>query len=154
MQNMPSLPNASTRRFTARAMLFVWLFALVSGIANACLLEPHGGDGHATPLSHLTPEDSVKGVTGPHAEEHTDADGASDTGPANKSCLKACDEGSQSLLKHASSSDLIDPCLAPFVTTVWATQVRVALELHRVTDFWLPDRGPSSSGGACRDRTE
>ena len=53
MPNMPSLPNSRTRRNTACAMLFVWLFALASGVANACLLEPRGVHDHGSRLSHL-----------------------------------------------------------------------------------------------------
>ncbi len=108
MANMPSLPNTRTRRNTARVMLFVWLFALASGVANACLLEPHGIHDHGSPLSHLSATGATPGVAGDRAEDITHDDGDSDIGPTN-ACLKACDESSQSLLKHSSSVDLPDP---------------------------------------------
>ena len=97
MPKMPSLPNTRTRRNTACAMLFVWLFALASGLAK-------------------------------------------------ESCLKACGDGSQTLLKHASSVDLADPELASFVAAAWAAawgaEVHVAPAPGRAHDFRLPERGP------------
>ena len=68
MPNMPSLPNSRTRRNTACAMLFVWPFALASGVANACLLEPHGVDDHWSPLSHLSASGTTLGLAGDHAQ--------------------------------------------------------------------------------------
>ena len=115
MPNMPSLSNIRTRRNTACVMLFVWLFALASGVANACLLEPHRVHDHGLPLSHMSATGATLGIAGDHAESFAHDDGDSDTGPAKKSCLKACDEGSQSLLKNPSSFDLADPGLPPLV---------------------------------------
>ena len=123
-------------------MLFVWLFALASGVANACLLEPHGIHDHGSPLAHLSATGTPPGVAGNHAEGLTHDDGDSDTGPVKKSCLKACDDGSQSLLKHASSFDVADPGLAPFVSAAWAVEVRFAPAAGRAHDFRLPERGP------------
>ena len=141
--NMPSLPNSRTRRYTACAMLFVWLFALASGVANACLLEPHGVDDHGSPLlSHLSASGTTPGLAGDHAQGLAHDDGDSGPAPVKQSCLKACDEGSQSLLKHAYSFDFADPGLAPFVAAAWAAEVQVAPALGRAHDFRLPERGP------------
>ncbi len=142
MANMPSLPNTRTRRNTACAMLFVWLFALASGAANACLLEPHGAHDHGAPLSHLAVEDSALGVTGHHADGVAHSDDDSDSMPSKESCQKACDEGSQSLLKHATGFDLVDPGLAPFVAVAWAAEVPMAPASGRAHNFRLPERGP------------
>ena len=141
---MPSLPSTRTRLSTASAMLFVWLFALASGLANACLLEPYSPQDHGAPLSHLSALGAAHGMAGAHAEgiSHDDGDSDTDTGPAKASCLKACDEGSQSLLKHAFSLDLADPRLAPFVAAAWAAEVRVAPASVRAHNLRLPERGP------------
>ena len=146
MPNMPSLPNTRTRRNTACAMLFVWLFALASGLVNACLLQPHDGGAHAPALSHPSATGNALGMAGDHAEGLTHDDGDADTGLARESCLKACDDGSQTLLKHASSVDLADPGLAPFVAAAWGAawgaEVQVAPAPGRAHDFRLPERGP------------
>ncbi len=139
---MPSLPNASTRRNTACVMLFVWLFALASGVANACLLVPYRVHDQGSPLSHPAPEHAAVGVTGHHTGGVAHDDDDSDSVPSRESCLKACDEGSQTMLKHATSFDLIDPGLAPFVAVAWAAEMRVAPEPGRAHDFRLPERGP------------
>ena len=144
MPNMPSLPNRRTRRNTACAMLFVWLFALASGVANACLLEPHGVHDHGSPLSHLSASGTTPGLAGDHAQglAHDDGDSDPGAGPAKESCLKACDDGSQSLLKHAYGFDFPDPGLTPFVAAAWAAEVQVAPASGRAHDFRLPERGP------------
>ena len=142
MPNMPSLPNTRSRRNTAGAMLFVWLFALASGLANACLLEPHGAHDHGSPLPHLSASGTTLGIAGDHAEGLTHDDGDSNTGPAKESCLRACDDGSQTLLKHASSFDLADPGLAPFVAAAWAPGANLAPAPGLAHDFRLPERGP------------
>ena len=143
---MPSLPNSRTRRNTACAMLFVWLFALASGVANACLLEPHGAHDHGSPLSHLSASGTTLGLAGDHAQGFAHDDGDSDPGPgpapAKESCLKACDDGSHSLLKQAYSFDLADPGLAPLVAAAWAAEVHLAPASGRPHDFQLPERGP------------
>ena len=146
MPNMPSLPNSRTRRNTACAMLFVWLFALALGVANACLLEPHGVHDHGSPLSHPSASGTTPGLAGDHAQglAHDDGGGDSDPvpAPAKESCLKACDEGSQSLLKHAYSFDFADPGLAPLVAAAWAAEVHLSPASGLRHDFRLPERGP------------
>ena len=142
MPNVPSLPNTRTRRITACVMLFVWLFALASGVANACLLEPHGIHDHGSALSHLAPEGAAPGVAGQHAGGIGHDIDNSERLPSKESCVKACDEGSQSLLKHASSFELVDPGVAPFVAAAWAALVLVAPAAGRAHDFRLPESGP------------
>ena len=142
---MPSLPNSRTRRYTACAMLFVWLFALASGVTNACLLEPHGVDDHGSPVSQLSASGTTPGLAGNHAQGLAHDDGDSDSGgpgPAKESCLKACDEGFQSLLKHAYSFDFADPGLGTLVAAPWAAEVHLAPASGRPYDFRLPERGP------------
>ena len=139
---MPTLPNTRTRRKTAYVMLFVWLFAMASGVANACRLESHGHHDHASPLSHPSATVATLGVADDHARGLTHDHGDTGTGPTKESCLKACDEGSQSVLKHSSGSDFADPALAPFVAVAWTDVMHVAPAGSRAHDFRLPERGP------------
>jgi hypothetical protein len=142
MLNLRSLPNTRTRCHIAWAMLFVWLFALGSGVANACLLEPHGAHDHGTPLPHPSSDDAAVGIAGHHAEGVAHHDDDSHSMPTKESCLKACDEGHQSLLKHSSSFDLVDPGLALFVAVAWLADVYVTPASGRAHDFRFPERGP------------
>jgi len=141
MPNMPSLPNTSARRNTARLMLFVWLFALASGLANACLLQARGIGDPAPTLSNPSATGTTPEMAGVYSEGLTHDNGAADTAFAKESCLKACNEGSQTLLKHASSVDLTNPGLTPFVAAVWAAEVHVASAPGRAHDFRLRQRG-------------
>ena len=142
MPNMPTLPNTRTRRNAAYGMLFVWLFAMASGVANACLLDAHGTHDRASPQSHRSAAVATPGIAGDHAEGLTSDHSDSDTGPTKESCLRACDEGSQSLLKHSSGFDFADPALAPFVAVAWSDGMHVAPASSRAHDFRLPERGP------------
>ena len=121
--------------------------ALASGVANACLLQPHGIHDHGSPLSHLSTSGTTPDMAGHHAQGLAHDDVASGPGPAPapaaESCLRACDEGSQSLLKHASSFDLADPGLAPFGAAAWIAAVHLASASGRPHDFRLPERGPT-----------
>lgn len=144
MPNIQSLPHTRTRRKTACAMLFVWLFALASGLANACMLQPHGIRDYQATLSQPSATGSMLGSAEHEAERPTGGNGDSNTGLAKQSCLKVCDEGSQTLLKHASSVDLVDPGLAPFVVAAWPAEAHIShgSALARAHDFLLPKRGP------------
>lgn len=140
--NMLLRPNTFTRRYTACVMLAVWLFALASGLVNACVLEPHGAQEHSSSPLRMAHEDTLLVVSGHHAESYTSDAGAADIKSTKASCLKACDEGSQSLLKHPASVDLVDPGLALFVTASWNVQVHRAPAPGQAHDFRLPERGP------------
>ena len=142
MPNMQLLPNNRTRRNTACTMLLVWLFALASGLANACLLEAHGVRDHGSALLQPSGTGTSPGMAGGHAEGLTYGDADADTRLAKVSCLKACDDSSQTLLKHVSSVDLADPGLAPVVAAAWAAEVRTAAALGRAHDFRLLERAP------------
>jgi hypothetical protein len=117
---MTLFSNTSSRRNTAFMVLLVWLFALTSGIANACLLqapETHahiiataGNPGHAD-ASAVSP-----GHTGDLVGHHDDSQ------TFNASCLKVCDDGSRSLPKHDVTVVQPDPGPAPLVKVLWTVQ--------------------------------
>ncbi|HOM14351.1 MAG TPA: hypothetical protein PLB41_13645 [Rubrivivax sp.] len=73
-------------------VLFAWFFALVSGWANACLLQGRAADqaGHAT---HVESVALVESGAAPHAansdHQGSDDDGA---GAARAACQDVCDD--------------------------------------------------------------
>lgn len=91
------------KRSIALTMLLVWVFALLSGVANACLTEPRGELAHAgTQVSQadhpaaaaLQPDDADQAQHGEH--------------PDKAPCQKSCDASSQTLLKQLPKFDTPD----------------------------------------------
>ena len=137
--HMKFFADTRTKRNTAFAMLLVWIFALASGVANACFLE--------TPAHHST---AVKGPAmatlpvpaelvahlGATAAHHDDADST------KESCLKACDEGTHGLPKAYSGVDHADPGPPTLVTTLWTTSTPVVSAPRRVDSLAIPIPGP------------
>ena len=122
--------SSDTRRKgnTAIVMLVLWLFAVSSGIVNACVLEPHGTDTYLAgvqPSTHATP--AVAG----HAEALVDHDGPFDNSRAP--CLKVCDDSSQALIKLQAFFDLADRGPALPDSMLWAAAIQVASD-HRHMD--------------------
>ena len=123
---MKFFSNSCTKRNTAFAMLFVWLFALASGVANACLLE--------APLTHSHVVTPVTDHDDDHVHDH-------DSHASKAPCLKACDDGSHSLFKQNSGVDQIDPGSAPLITVLWTAAARLVPAPHRMDDLQPPSPG-------------
>ena len=116
--------NSRIKHTTTAVILFAWLFALASGIANACLLE--SGTWHTLPHSHAA---GIEESPHTHAatelpEQASDIAGNTDQSPSTRAlCLDACDDRTHALVKQDASPD--QPHLAPLtvVAIVWlATQ--------------------------------
>lgn len=140
---MRSLSNHQTRRRTAIAMLLVWLFVLASGVVNACALQDTGTHDHARPDETVAVALSTAtiGITAGHLGIVASHDGDSD--PSTPPCLKACDEGTHSLLTKApSGTDLTDPGLAPLTAIVWIALPSVDAVPRRDIDAQPPPSGP------------
>ena len=145
--SMKSFSNRRTRRNTAVAALLVWLFALSSGIANACLLEApshthshthsHGHSHAATAGSEL--QHSHVGLTR-HSAAIESAEHDSDV--PKSACLKVCDDGSKATVKLQTSSDLPDPGMPPVVAIVWDAATPVACAPCAMNDLRPPMVGP------------
>jgi hypothetical protein len=91
------------KRSIALTMLLVWVFALLSGVANACLTEPRGELAHATTLT--SPSDHpAPAALQPHAADQAQHGERSDKAP----CQKSCDASSQTLLKQLPKFDTPD----------------------------------------------
>ncbi|MBC7954680.1 MAG: hypothetical protein H7Y33_02255 [Cytophagales bacterium] len=135
---MPFFFSPLAKRSTAFVVLLVWIFALGSGVANACLLEAPGQHSRATSGSER--HDHAPDALAAHSHEAAVHD--DDPGTSKESCLKACDDGSHTLLKAYAALDHADPGSAPLVTTLWATGVPVVLGFSRVDGLQVPIVGP------------
>ena len=137
---MKFFADTRTKRNTAFAMLLVWVFALASGVANACLLET--SDHHATAA-----KGSAARTKQAPAElvAHLDATAGhdDDSKSTEESCLKVCDDGTHTLPKGYSGVDLTDPGQPSLVTTLWTGSLHVISAPSRVDDLAVSMVGPS-----------
>jgi len=109
---MKLFPKINARRNVAYFMLAMWVLALASGFANACLLEgPVTAPNRlASKLGNTSSASAASVHLGPSDHRGDDSSKAP--------CLKACDEGAQALQAHLET-DSIDPGFAPLVAVVW-----------------------------------
>ena len=139
--------NSRIQRTTTALVLMAWLFALASGIANACLLADHRGTqshshSHAAGIAESPHAHAVTVL----AERGTASDSDSDPSRAAKAgCLDACDDRAHSLPKKEAS--LIQPLLAPLTlfAGVWLASQPIASVLrldrdHHADPFGIPIR--------------
>ena len=104
--NMNLFALTRTQRRIAFAVLLVWLFAVASGVASACLLQ--ASDGSPAPGVHPHRAAASGGPTAVSAGHFEAGDGHDDdTRAAAPLCLKVCDEGSTALLKLQAPVDQI-----------------------------------------------
>ena len=122
---MKVFSTTRTKRSPAFVALLVWLFALASGVANACLLELPDRHSNAVSASHPT----AKWV-------------GDDLDTSTESSLKCCDDGTIALPNGHSGVDQIDPGSAPLVATLWTPSAHVASVPRRLDDLQLHTVGP------------
>ena len=139
--------STRTKRRTAFAVLLVWLFAVASGVANACLLEVSEAPGtHA----HSATSGSARmgdpaAVSAGHLEAGDGHDDDSRT--STPSCLKVCDDGSNALVRLQAGVDLTDPGMSPLVAVVWNAAAPVVSG-----PCWRVNEQPPPAGPPFRDR--
>jgi len=139
--------NRRQLRLTACVALFAWLFALVSGVANACLTQPYARAEFGAISSQTNP--GVGGAAGPMEVQvqhvlHHDATVAEQeehgSHSAKAGCLKFCADQSSAVTKsttpQAETGD-------PFV--VATMQWRSAAPVVAASRWWHFDR-PTSVG--------
>ena len=136
---MKSLSNTRSKRNAAFVVLLVWLFALASGVANACLLATP--EMHSNPATEALPKSAhataeLVGHVGAIAGHGDDSDNS------RVPCLKACDDGSHSLRNAHSGVDQTDPGPAPLVAILWTAVTPVVSAPRRLDDLQLPIVGP------------
>ena len=121
---MKRFSDTRRNRKTALIMLLLWLFAISSGIVNACVLEPHGTDVY---VAGVQPSTYAPPAVAGHAEAlvghngHDGHDGQFDN--SSTPCLKVCDDSSQALIKLKAFFDQADrgPALAD--SMFWAAAI-------------------------------
>jgi hypothetical protein len=106
-------------RTRACAMLLVWMFALMSGVANACLLESPGA-AHASAAIQFTKHDQKHVNLAGHIHTEAGSSDAEDAHTSKQPCLKLCDDNSKSLPKKSAISQ-IDPGSAPINAELWSS---------------------------------
>lgn len=142
--------STRTKRRTAFAVLLVWLFAVASGVANACLLEvPEAPGTHAhVAMAGSAPVGDPAPVWAGHLEE---GDGHDDDSHASAPlCLKVCDDGSTALVKLQAGVDRSDPGMPPLVAVVWNAAVPVVSGPCGRVDVQPPPAGPPLRDRYCR----
>ena len=113
---MKLFSNTRAKRNTAFMVLLVWLFALASGVANACLLEARQTHAHiATAASSEASAHAAVILPG-----HTGAvaDGVGEQ-HFKAPCLKVCDDGTRSFPKQDGAVAQNDAGPAPLVQVLW-----------------------------------
>ena len=145
--DMNLFASTRTQRRIAFAVLLVWLFAVASGVANACMLQ--ASDGPPAPGVHAHGATAASSDPTALSAGHFEAgDGhGDDTRAAGPLCLKVCDDGSSALLKLQAPVDLGDPGMAPLVAVVWNPAAPAALGPR-----WRVAEQPLPAGPPVRDR--
>ena len=129
--SMMYLSRPRSKRNTASMMLLVWLFAVVSGIANACVLKAHGEHAQVATSETLRAANAHNAPAG-HTSYADDHDG-DELDISKAPCLKVCDDGSQALLKLKALIDLADRGPALTDSMHWAAAIQV-VSAHRHMD--------------------
>lgn len=132
---MKLFSNTRARRNTAFMVLLVWLFALTSGVANACLLQAPEVHAHiiaTAGYSALSDATAILPVqAGDLADHHDDS-------PSSKApCLKVCDDGSRSVPKYDVTLAQPDPGPAPLVVILWTADAPRVAALGNSDDMLL-----------------
>ena len=116
---MTNLFIVRTRHTSATAMLLVWMFVLISGVANACLLEAPGA-AHAPAMTKSAQHDGGHISLAGHLQNEASAADEDDAHTSKQPCLKVCDEGSKSLPKKYVAVQ-IDPGSPIIVAVLWSS---------------------------------
>ena len=132
-------------RHTAYLTLFAWMFALLSGVANACLTQPNAPGGLGSMLLQADPVvgDAAGRVT--QQVGHTEhlgmnADDHRGLHSAEESCLKFCADDSSAVAKR--SAPLSDAAGLVFLVSLhWLSAAPVAAAAE-----WSPVERPASVG--------
>ena len=124
---MPNLFNTRINHASAFGMLLIWMFALISGVANACLLEAPGAVAHAG-NTEQTNQHGVEHVTlSKYVPIEADSAQVDDAHTSKQPCLKVCDDSSRSLPKKYPAGE-IDPGLPIIVAVLWSLAEPIRLQ--------------------------
>ena len=119
---MKHLSHASFTRNTAVVVLLLWVFALASGVANACLLEAHGVHTHIDVMEAADDTATSEFAHGKVVEiDHQ-------TDHSKTPCQNFCDEESKLLIKQHFSVSQPDLAPAPLIAVLWNSSGTTRLE--------------------------
>ena len=136
---MKPIFNRHAKRSTALVAMLVWVFALASGMANACLLEVPGAHAHATKHAHAeAAHKAAHEAASSTGDAMADRDHDDDADSSKEACLKTCDDGSNAPVKLKANSALSDPGLALVVAIAWNAATSVASTPTRMNDLQPP----------------
>lgn len=136
---MKFFADTRTKRHTAIGVLLVWLFALASGVANACLLQTP--DLYAQPAARSAVTAGRDGAeSAAHPSPSAGHHGASDD--SKEWCLKVCDDATHTLTSAASGVDHTDPGPASLFATLWTGSPLLVSVSHRPDEWAIPIVGP------------
>ncbi len=85
------------RRFCG-LMLLLWLFAVLSGTVNACVLAETAQPAHHDHAGHALAHDVIEGKV--HEQAHADAHAAHHHADAHLACQKFCQDEARTLPPH------------------------------------------------------
>lgn len=112
-------------------VLLAWLFALASGVVNACLLE--------TPTTHAhvaaAASDGARVVAVMAGHTGAVADGGHDSSSAKAPCLKVCDETSNAVAGQPNMAQA-DTGPAPLVRVLWLVVAADRVAPSQMGDSW------------------
>ena len=117
---MTTLFTTRSKRISAFSMLLIWMFGLMSGVANACLLEAPSAVAHTAIQQAPLREMHISSVK--HSPEVATLEtlAQADDAPTSKQpCLKVCDDSSRSLPKKYPAAQ-IDPGLPIAAAVLWS----------------------------------
>ena len=113
---MKLFSNTRAKRNTAFMVLLVWLFALASGVANACLLEARQTHSHVATAASSEAAAHASVIFPGHTGAVVDGVGVSHF---KAPCLKVCDDGTRSFPKQDGAVAQNDAGPAPLVQVLW-----------------------------------
>jgi len=108
--------NTRPRRNTAFMVLLAWLFALASGVANACLLEARQTHSHAATAAFSEAAARAFAILPGHTGAVADGVGEQHF---KAPCLKVCDDGTRTFPKQVGAVAQNDAGPAPLVQVLW-----------------------------------
>ncbi|MDP1741635.1 MAG: hypothetical protein Q8M51_02890 [Polaromonas sp.] len=125
---MKLLSSTCAKRHTAFLVLLLWVFALASGVANACLLEVRGTHGHLAAVGSEAAAAPVVSAGHAGAVAHHDDDADSSLAP----CQKACEDVAKSPHRQDLTTAQADPGPMSLVSILWTAATPVVPALVRL----------------------
>ena len=112
-------------------VLLTWLFALASGVANACLFETPTAPAHVVAAGF----GEARGLAVMAGHMGAIADGGHESSVAEAPCLKVCDDSSNALVSQPNMTQA-DAGPAPLVRILWPVAIADRVAPSQTGDPW------------------